>query len=107
MGMGAAPGVVPTSQAGAAVCGGSCGAAACGCDDNGVPMMSYQGNGAGEYIATTTYQYVGRGCGEYNAIMVPTRTTNYIICIIPLLSLLGLLCWWLLSNTNTATTTTT
>merc|ERR1711879_254513 len=68
------------------------------------PVMSYTGAGCGEYAAVTTYQYVGQGCGEFNAVLVPTGT-NIWICVIPLglLALLGLL--WLLSQTNTATTT--
>jgi len=58
--------------------------------------MGFVGHGAGSYIRTTTYRYVGFG-GDFD--MVRNRNWLCIIpcCLLPLLLLLPLL-WWLLSQ---------
>jgi len=41
-------------------------AAICTCSPDGESMMSYVGINKGEWVAETTYKYVGKGMGEFN-----------------------------------------
>lgn len=36
---------------------------------DGSPVMSFVGGGRGDYVQETTYRYVGRGAGEFEAVM--------------------------------------
>jgi len=62
--------------------------------------MSWVGQGAGSYVRTTTYRYVGYG-GDFD--MIRNRNVCVIIpmCLLPLLLLLGLL-WWFSQPATTA-----
>jgi len=56
------------SGAGSAGCGGECGGGYAN-----TTVLSYAGQGHGEYIAETNYKYVGRGAGDINMVEVQTK----------------------------------
>merc|ERR1712080_137958 len=51
--------------------------------------MSHVGTGAGDYVQSTTYKYVGRGAGEFGLLQVPTSPRPNYCCwtLIPCLIL--------------------
>merc|ERR1712224_611127 len=57
----------------AAGCGAGCAEAGCGGGYNDTTVLSYVGTGQGEYIAETSYKYVGKGAGDIQMVDVPTR----------------------------------
>jgi len=88
--------------------GDGCGMAACGCASVGDGVMSYVGGGSGQYIAETTYTYVGWGAGDHD--IIPTKKVNYACClialgvIIVLLAVLLMLFFMPVTKTTTKTT---
>ncbi|CAK0827313.1 unnamed protein product [Prorocentrum cordatum] len=68
--------------------------------------MSYVGMG-GDYIATTTYQYVGQGAGTFTVVPIPAAGCSpwWLCCFLPLL--LTPLLFFAGTTTTTTTTTTT
>jgi len=89
--------------------GGGAGCCAAGCgggyDETGV--LSFVGNGNGDYRAETIYKYVGAGAGEMEMVMVPTKIgSNWCYCVI-IVPLILLLLWLLLPLMSSDTTTTT
>jgi len=88
--------------AGGAGCGGGCGG---GYDDTTV--LSYVGTGQGEYIAETSYKYVGKGAGDIQMVEVPTKVAagwgKWLIVIPLILAILWLLFPYLSSDTTTTT----
>jgi len=67
--------------------------------------MAVVGEGCGDYVATTTYKYVGMGAGNMGIVGIPGPSCScwWSLCFLPLL-LLPLL---FLPETTTTTTTTT
>jgi len=89
----------------APACGDACcGVAGASCGGIAGTTMSYVGGG-GDYIATTTYQYVGQGAGTFTVVPIPAAgcSSLWLCCFLPLL-LIPLL---FLSGTTTTTSTTT
>jgi len=88
-------------------CGVGCGGAdGCGGGYDETGVLSFVGPGQGDYRAETRYTYVGRGAGDVEMVMVPTKIgSNYCYCII--LTLLTLLLLWLLMPLISSDTTTT
>jgi hypothetical protein len=89
----------------APACGDACcGVAGASCGGIAGTTMSYVGCG-GDYIATTTYQYVGHGAGTFTPVAIPAAGCSvwWLCCL-----------WWLalipfifFAGTTTTTTTTT
>jgi len=79
--------------------GEDCTACGVACGGGGNGALSYVGAGQGEYIANTTYKYVGCG-GDFDVVR-PRRDFTCIICVPLLLLLIPLLCW-LLSGSSTS-----
>lgn len=105
---------MPSAQAGVqcGACGVTCGEG-CGCAETGcgagfdtTTVVSYVGFGAGEYVAETSYKYVGKGAGDINFVEVPTRVglgwCKWLI-VIPMI----LVIFWLSPGLSSETTTTT
>merc|ERR1719343_891040 len=84
--------------AGVAVCGGACG----GYDE--ATILTYVGPG-GNYVAETNYKYVGKGAGEFEAVLVPTNyKQGYFYCVVAF-ALVAVVIYLL--NPMAPTTTTT
>jgi hypothetical protein len=95
---------------GGAVAGGAtCGGMACAAEvPAGPAVMSYVGNGCGDYIQETSYKYVGCGAGEFD--IVAARRPNYtwmLTCGVVLALALVIVIVVLLMLPDQATTTTT
>jgi len=92
-GRGLAVGRGPAGNAGFVARGEDCTACGVGCGGAGSGgAMAYVGGGQGDYIAETTYQYVGYG-GDFSR---PRRNFTCIIttcCLLSLLLLIPLLLW--------------
>jgi hypothetical protein len=77
-----------------------------GYDEAGV--LSFVGPGNGEYRANTIYTYVGKGAGDIEMVMVPTKIRGnwcYCLVMIPLIMLLGwIILPWISEDTTTTTT---
>jgi len=103
-GRGIAAGRGPAGNAGFAARGEDCTACGVGCGGAGNGgAMSYVGGGQGDYIAETTYQYVGHG-GDFSR---PRRDFTCIIttcCLLSLLLLIPLLLWLMAAPTFSCTT---
>jgi len=90
-------------------CGGAgaCAEAGCGGGYDNTTVLSYVGYGQGEYVAETSYKYVGKGAGDIQMVDVPTRVgvgwCKWLIVIPMLLVVL----WLGLPYMSTDTTTTT
>lgn len=109
---------VSCGNAGGAGCGGAgagCGGAGTGCgsaagcgggyDETGV--LSYVGSGQGTYKAETQYTYVGKGAGDIEMVMVPTKVGgNWCYCLV-MIPLTLILLWLVLPMLSSETTTTT
>lgn len=113
VGMAAGGGAVSTGN-----CGLTCGGVGVQCDDdcNGCAgcgdgydetmVLSYVGNGKGDYATETTYNYVGAGIGDFDMIKVPINVkANYCFCGI--VGLLVVLTFWLVAPLMSSETTTT
>mmetsp|Transcript_120251 Transcript_120251/g.256650 ORF Transcript_120251/g.256650 Transcript_120251/m.256650 type:complete len:347 (-) Transcript_120251:37-1077(-) len=89
-------------------CGGvSCYSNACGVEERSI--LSWVGSGNGNYRQTTSYEYAGEGCGDFQIVEVPTSWFCSGWCVAcgvgsGLLLLLGLL-WMLFGGSETTTTT--
>merc|ERR1712003_122981 len=90
--MGIACGVGPGEECTA--CGVACGDGAGG----GGGALAYVGAGRGEYVAETTYKYVGCG-GDFDVVR-PRRDFTCVICLLSLLLLIPLLCWLLSGSSS-------
>jgi len=91
--------MIAAGNVGIAARGEDCTACGVGCGGAGNGAMSYVGSGQGDYIAETTYQYVGYG-GDFSR---PRRDFTCLItagCLLSLLLLIPLLLW-LLAGTPT------
>mmetsp|Transcript_89320 Transcript_89320/g.198518 ORF Transcript_89320/g.198518 Transcript_89320/m.198518 type:complete len:376 (-) Transcript_89320:344-1471(-) len=94
-----------------AACGGGgaggCAAAGCGGGFDDTTVLSYVGTGQGEYVAETSYKYVGKGAGDIQMVEVPTRVgaawCKWLITIPMILVILWLGLPMLSSDTTTTT----
>jgi len=86
----------------------SCGAG-CGPSHDTSGVLNYVGAG-GDYMAQTSYNYVGRGAGDFEVVSMPTNfRPNICMCIVPvglllLLVPLSLYCVMQMSSTGWTTT---
>jgi len=99
-GRGLAVGRGPAGNVGVAARGEDCTACGVGCGGAGNGAMSYVGSGQGDYVAETTYQYVGQG-GDFSR---PRRDFTCLItagCLLSLLLLIPLLLWLLAGMSST------
>ncbi|CAK0899803.1 unnamed protein product [Prorocentrum cordatum] len=97
----------------ACACGRGCGGG-CSCGGGGVGGWTYGvvPEGTGEYVACTTYRYVGMGAGNVALFPVPAVGSGcscwWSLCLLwLLLPLLWLLLWPLFDATTTTSTSTT
>mmetsp|Transcript_17131 Transcript_17131/g.47175 ORF Transcript_17131/g.47175 Transcript_17131/m.47175 type:complete len:156 (-) Transcript_17131:117-584(-) len=89
------PGAVMTPRPQTTSREGLCGSDGC-CTHDDSSTMSWVGNGRGEYKAVTTYQYVGRGAGEFTELPKQSRVLNCCCCCLGVLfslALVALLTW--------------
>jgi len=109
-GYGVHGGFVGGSAKGVAQFEDGCGAG-CGPSHDTSGVLNYVGAG-GDYMAQTSYSYVGRGQGDFEVVPMPTNfRPNVCMCIVPvglllLLVPLTLYCVMHMSSTNIAWTTT-
>jgi hypothetical protein len=88
-------------------CTEGCGIAEAGCGGvDTTSVVSYVGYGAGEYIAETSYKFVGKGAGDIQFVDVPTRPgvgwCKWLL-VIPMVVVIIML----MPNISSETTTTT
>mmetsp|Transcript_88150 Transcript_88150/g.254384 ORF Transcript_88150/g.254384 Transcript_88150/m.254384 type:complete len:145 (-) Transcript_88150:110-544(-) len=81
------------------------------CSADGDGIMSYVGNNKGEWVAETTYKYVGKGMGEFNVGSSPEQQSSWNWChyvgalaVCVLVAFLGILLWPVDGTTTTTTT---
>merc|ERR1719401_262547 len=68
-------------------------------------MLSYVGTGSGDYVAETSYKFVGKGAGEFEMVSVPTNyKQGYWFCLVAV-AIVGVVVFFL--NPFAPTTTTT
>merc|ERR1719450_658013 len=92
---------------GGAGCGVGCAEMGCGGGYDEAGVLSFVGPGMGEYRASTIYTYVGKGAGDIEMVMVPTKIRgNWCYCLV-MIPLTLLLLWMLLPMLSQETTTTT
>mmetsp|Transcript_103311 Transcript_103311/g.287583 ORF Transcript_103311/g.287583 Transcript_103311/m.287583 type:complete len:141 (+) Transcript_103311:93-515(+) len=104
------PGVTPQSlPPGASLRPGALACGLCGICPEDAPMMSWAGSGLGEYRAVTTYQYVGKGYGDFSEIepegWQQRHGSGSWSCgfgLVGLAALLGLLTWLFLRSVGGA-----
>lgn len=79
----------------------------CTADDNGTGIMSLVGAGTGDYVAETTYRYVGNGLGDLTFVNpLPQQTSNrgYIFAAVVgvlVVALVAVLFWPLPTSSTT------
>eukprot|EP00443_Scrippsiella_acuminata_P097428 CAMPEP_0115617248 /NCGR_PEP_ID=MMETSP0272-20121206/23550_1 /TAXON_ID=71861 /ORGANISM="Scrippsiella trochoidea, Strain CCMP3099" /LENGTH=533 /DNA_ID=CAMNT_0003053205 /DNA_START=51 /DNA_END=1652 /DNA_ORIENTATION=- len=104
-------GVVAGGSAGSLSCN-SARALACGtCNTTpgGAPILAYVGTGHGDFVAETTYKYVGAGCGEFEVVESKGSSSLWLsLCGgVGVLLLVAIIILLLLSPSTTSTTPTT
>jgi len=87
--------------------GGGCAEAGCGGGYNDTTVLSYVGCGQGEYVAETTYKYVGKGAGDIQMVDVPTKVGAGWCKWLILIPMLLVILWLGLPMLSSDTTTTT
>lgn len=99
---GAGPGVAMSTGAGCCGAGAGAGAAgSCTTNEYGTGALAYVGVGDGEYVAETTYKYVGAGRGDLS--FVGPKRSMWPCCLV-LLALIALAAVVLLTGTGSTTT---